>query len=134
MSKLMKTIFGSNRRNTLIAWMFVSPWAIGFLIFGMYPIVMSLYYSLCQYDVLRVPRFVGLQNYQALLFEDPYFWKSLWNTLYYVVFRTPLAIFGSLLLASLLNQQLKGMPIFRTIFFIPSIISGVVLSVIWLWM
>ncbi len=134
MDQFLKKILGSNRRNTLIAWAFVSPWVIGFLIFGLYPIIMSLYYSLCQYDVLRVPRFVGFQNYQALLFEDPYFWKSLWNTLYYVVFRTPLAIFGSLLLASLLNQQLKGMPVFRTIFFIPSIISGVVLSVIWLWM
>ena len=134
MDQFLKKILGSNRRNTLIACAFVSPWVIGFLIFGLYPIIMSLYYSLCQYDVLRVPRFVGFQNYQALLFEDPYFWKSLWNTLYYVVFRTPLAIFGSLLLASLLNQQLKGMPVFRTIFFIPSIISGVVLSVIWLWM
>jgi len=134
MKTIINKMLGHRKQDTLIAWLFVAPWAIGFLIFGLYPIIMSLYYSLCQYDVLRVPRFIGLQNYSQLLFEDPYFWKSLWNTLYYVVFRTPLSIFGSLLLASMLNQQLKGMPIFRTIFFIPSIISGVVLSVIWLWM
>lgn len=104
MKSLINKILGSHKQDTLIAWLFVSPWAIGFLIFGLYPIVMSLYYSLCQYDVLRVPRFIGIQNYQQLLFEDPYFWKSLWNTLYYVVFRTPLSIIGSLLLASQIGR------------------------------
>ncbi len=134
MSGILKKKGSSRTNQTLLGWIFISPWAVGFIIFGLYPIAMSFYYSLCQYDVLRIPRFIGIENYRVLLFEDPYFWKSLWNTLYYVVLRAPLAILGSLLLASLLNQQLKGMPLFRTIFFIPSIISGVVLSVIWLWM
>lgn len=122
------------RKQTLLGYLFVSPWVIGFLIFGLYPIIMSFYYSLCQYDVLRIPQFIGFGNYKELLQNDPYFWKSIWNTLYYTVIRTPLVILGSLLLAVLVNNTVKGIRFFRTIFFIPSIITGVVLSALWLWL
>jgi len=122
------------RNQALLGYLFVSPWAMGFLIFGLYPIIMSLYYSLCHYDVLRIPHFIGLGNYRELIMEDPYFWKSIWNTVYYTFLRTPLAILGSLLLAVLVNNAIKGIRFFRTIYFIPSIITGVVLSSIWLWM
>jgi multiple sugar transport system permease protein len=123
-----------NKKEMYYGFVFVSPWVIGFLVFGLYPIGMSFYYSLCQYDVLRVPQFIGLRNYSQLLFEDTYFWTSIWNTLYYTVIRVPLAIAGSLLLAVLVNNAVKGIKIFRTIYFIPSIVTGVVLSVLWLWM
>jgi multiple sugar transport system permease protein len=93
-----------------------------------------MYYSLCRYDVLRIPQFIGLGNYRELTMEDPYFWKSIWNTFFYTFLRTPLAIIGSLLLAVLVNNAVKGIRFFRTIYFIPSIITGVVLSSIWLWM
>ena len=66
--------------------------------------------------------------------DDKYFWQSIWNTLYYTALRTPLSIIGSLLLAVLVNNALRGMRIFRTIYFIPSIVTGVALSVLWLWM
>jgi len=122
------------RNQALLGYLFVSPWALGFLIFGLYPIVMSMYYSLCQYDVLRIPQFIGLGNYRELITEDPYFWKSIWNTVYYTFLRTPLAILGSLFLAVLVNNAVRGIRFFRTIYFIPSIITGVVLSSIWLWM
>lgn len=122
------------RREMILAYVFLSPWLVGFLVFGLYPMVMSAYYSLCHYDVLRVPQFIGLENYQVLLFEDPYFLESIWNTLYYTVLRTPLSIFGSLLLAVLVNNELRGMRFFRTAFFVPSIVTGVALSVLWLWM
>lgn len=115
-------------------YVFVSPWVIGFLIFGLYPIVMSMYYSLCQYDVLRVPQYIGLRNYKELLFQDNYFWSSIWNTLYYLVIRTPLVIIGSLLLAVLVNNSIRGIKFFRTVYFMPSIISGVILSVLWMWL
>jgi len=121
-------------QQAIWGYIFAAPWIIGFIIFGIYPMGMSLYYSLCQFDVLRIPLFIGFENYKTLLFDDPYFWTTIWNTLYYVAFRTPLCIFGSLLLASLLHNSLRGARVFRTIFFIPSIITGVVLSVIWLWM
>jgi multiple sugar transport system permease protein len=117
----------------LLGFLFVSPWAVGFLVFGMYPIGMSLYYSLCRYDVLRIPQFVGLENYAKLLVEDPYFWTAVWNTLFYTFVKAPLAILGSLFLAVLMNKTLKGMRLFRTAFFLPSIVGGVVLSVLWMW-
>lgn len=110
------------------------PWFIGFIIFGLYPMIMSAYYSLCRYDVLRIPQFIGFGNYQKLLFQDPYFWTSISNTIIYTVLRVPLCIAGSLLIAVLVNNAVKGVKFFRTIYFIPSIVTGVVLSVVWLWM
>ncbi len=122
------------RREILLAYLFLSPWVVGFVVFGLYPMGMSFYYSLCHYDVLRIPQFIGLENYRELLFEDSYFWTSIWNTLYYTVLRTPLSIFGSLLLAVLVNQSLPGIRFFRTAYFVPSIVTGVALSVLWMWM
>ncbi len=136
MIKVFKEIWKNpyRRSQAIVGLIFVSPWVIGFLVFGLYPILVSFYYSLCQYDVLRIPQFIGLRNYHQLLFEDNYFWLSIWNTLVYTVLRVPLSIIGSLLLAVLVNNAVKGIKIFRTIYFIPSIVTGVVLSVLWLWM
>ena len=121
-----------NKKNlTIIA--FTSPWVIGFLSFGIYPIIISFYYSLCQYDVLREPMFIGLENYRTIFYEDAYFWKTIWNTLYYTIFRVPINIFLSLLIAILLNRTLKASGLIRATFFLPSLISGVALSVIWIW-
>ncbi len=122
------------KKQAVWGYIFVSPWVIGFLIFGLYPIIMSLYYSLCHYDVLRIPEFIGLRNYKELFFSDDKFWISIWNTLFYTALRVPLGIIGSLLLAVLVNNAVKGIKFFRTVFFVPSIITGVILSVIWLWM
>jgi len=123
-----------NKQQAIFGILFMMPWFIGFIIFGLYPMIMSVYYSLCRYDVLRIPQFIGLGNYQKLIFEDPYFWTSISNTLIYTVLRVPLCIIGSLLLAVLVNNAVRGVKFFRTIYFIPSIVTGVVLSVVWLWM
>ena len=123
-----------NKQQAIFGIIFMMPWFIGFLIFGLYPMIMSVYYSLCRYDVLRIPQFIGLGNYQKLIFEDPYFWTSISNTLIYTVLRVPLCIIGSLLLAVLVNNAVRGVKFFRTIYFIPSIVTGVVLSVVWMWM
>lgn len=133
-SNLLKRIKHITEKQSFWGYVFVSPWAIGFLVFGLYPIVMSIYYSLCQYDVLRIPQFIGLDNYKELLFNDDYFWVSIYNTLFYLVFRTPFVIIGSLLLAVLVDNSIKGMNFFRTVYFTPSIISGVILSVLWMWL
>lgn len=117
-----------------LAIIFLSPWIIGFVIFGLYPMGMSFYYSLCRFDILRVPQFIGLENYRDLFFNDTYFWESIWNTFYYTALKTPLSIIGSLILAVLVNNSIKGVRVFRTIYFIPSIVTGVALSVLWLWM
>ncbi len=123
-----------NRQQVIFGILFMMPWFVGFIIFGLYPMIMSIYYSLCRYDVLRIPQFIGLGNYQKLIFEDPYFWTSISNTLIYTVLRVPLCIIGSLMLAVLVNNAVRGVKFFRTIYFIPSIVTGVVLSVVWLWM
>ena len=131
---MIKAIKNIINKQPFWGYLFVSPWLVGFLVFGLYPIVMSLYYSLCQYDVLRIPQYIGLRNYEELLFHDDYFGISIWNTIYYLLIRTPLVIFGSLLLAVLVNNAVRGIKYFRTIYFVPSIISGVILSVLWMWM
>jgi multiple sugar transport system permease protein len=123
-----------NRQQVIVGILFIMPWFIGFLVFGLYPMIMSAYYSLCRYDVLRIPQFIGFGNYEKLIFEDPYFWTSISNTIFYTVLRVPLCITGSLVLAVLVNNAVKGIKFFRTIYFIPSIVTGVVLSVVWLWM
>lgn len=130
----MKSFLLFEKRKALSGWLFVSPWIVGFLIFGLYPMVMSFYYSLTRYDILRIPQFIGVENYRRLFFEDPEFWISIWNTLFYTGIRVPLAIILSLLLAVLVNEAVRGVRIFRTIFFIPSIVTGVVLSVLWMWL
>jgi len=122
------------RREAILGFVFASPWIIGFLVFGLYPMVMSFYFSMCRYDVLRIPQFIGLGNYDTLLLRDPYFWTAVGNTLYYTFVRTPLCIAGSLFLAVLINRATTGARIYRTVFFLPSIITGVVVSVLWLWL
>jgi multiple sugar transport system permease protein len=113
---------------------FASPWIFGFLVFTAYPIVASLYYSFTYFDTLSPPVWVGAQNYTRLLAEDPLFWQSLRNTLFMVVFGLPASLVAGLALALLLNQKLRGMAIYRTIFYIPSIVPTVASSVLWMWL
>lgn len=127
------SVLTTRQREGLFGYLFASPWIIGFVVFGLYPMAMSIYYSLSRYDVLRIPEFIGFGNFKTLLFNDPYFWTAVWNTLFYTLVRTPLTIAGSLFLALLVNNALRGMKLFRTAYFLPSIIGGVVLSVLWLW-
>lgn len=122
----------SVNNHTLAGILFALPWIIGFLVFSLYPIVMSMYYSTTDFNMFQDPKFVGLQNY-VNLFKDPKFYKSLWNTVYMTVFATPLCLAAGLLLAVLLNQKVKGMPFFRTFFYLPSVVPLVASSMLWLW-
>jgi len=121
------------RRHMRNGLLFASPYIVGFMIFILYPLGASLYYSFCQYNVIMPPAWVGLQNFHELFFQDPLFWKALYNTLYFAVFSVPLALAFSLSLALLLNQKLRGMAVYRTLFFLPSIVPIVASSVLWLW-
>lgn len=123
-----------SRREGVTGYLFASPWLIGFFGLTLIPILMSFYYSFTRYDVLRPPMWVGFDNYYHLLFTSDKFWKSVWNTLYFTALRVPLVIFGSLLVAMLLSRPRPGVGLARTIYYMPSIISGVALSLIWLWM
>jgi multiple sugar transport system permease protein len=112
---------------------FISPWLIGFLAFCAYPLISSIYYSFCDYSVLSQPVFIGLQNYRDLA-GDALFWKSIYNTAFFAIFAIPLGLAVSLTLALLLHCSLPGTGIFRTIFFLPSLVPLVCLGVLWKWM
>lgn len=114
--------------------LFCSPWIVGFFVWTAWPILASIYYSLCRFDGIAPPRFLGLLNYTDLLFRDDLFWKSLWNTMYFVVIGLPVSLLWSLGLALLLNLRLRGQSIYRTLAYLPALIPVVAASVIWLWL
>jgi len=111
---------------------FVSPWILGFLAFTIYPLLASLFYSFTHYDVLRPPKFVGLENYTEMLLLDKVFRLVLYNTLYFVVIGVPAGFATAWLLANLLNRDLWGRSIWRTLFFLPSITPVVASVMVWL--
>jgi multiple sugar transport system permease protein len=120
-------------RTELTGLLFSSPAIIGLAAVMAYPVAASLYYSFCNYSVLKPPTWVGMANYERLL-TDELFWTSLWNTLYFAAFSVPLGIIVAFLLALLLNVKVRGMTVYRTIFYIPSIVPMVASSVLWIWL
>ncbi|MGQ9631614.1 MAG: carbohydrate ABC transporter permease [bacterium] len=119
-----------NLRNGLL---FISPWAIGYLCFILYPMVASLYYSLTDYDVVTPPFFIGFDNYKEMFFEDNLFWTSLYNTLYYAAFLIPLSLLTGITIAAILNMKVRGMALYRTVFYVPTIVPLVASSLLWVW-
>ena len=112
---------------------FISPWLAGFLIFTLYPILASLYLSFCEYRVLSPPKWVGIRNYVELFSDRDYFLPSLQNTAF-MFLELPLALALSLGIALLLNQKLRGMALFRTLIYLPSVVPTVAASILWLWL
>jgi len=111
----------------------ISPWLIGFIIFTLGPMIFSLYASFTRWNIFQPPKWVGLANYIRLFTRDRIFPKALFNTFYYTFLSVPISMVISLLLALLLNMKLKGMRIFRTIFYLPSLIPVVAMSMVFLW-
>lgn len=121
------------KRETLKGYLFISPWIIGFLIFTLYPMAFSLYSGFTFYDITSIQKWIGLKNYINIFAHDEYFITALKNTAYYVVFSVPLAIIFALCLALLLNSKVWGVKIFRTIYYLPSVLSGVAVTLLWMW-
>jgi multiple sugar transport system permease protein len=113
--------------------LFISPFIAGFTIFTVYPVLASLYYSFCDFDIISPAVFTGLANYSELA-ADERFHRAIWNTLVFTVFVVPVTMLTALVLAFLLNMKLKGQTVYRTIFFLPSIVPLVASSVLWLWL
>jgi len=124
---------GLGRREAIVGYLMLSPWILGFLVFTLGPMIASLYFSFCDYKVIKPPQFIGLANYQRM-FTDDLFYKSLRVTTTYTVASVPLGIVTALLVAVLLNQQIWGVRVFRTIFYLPSVISGVAVSLVFVWL
>jgi len=122
----------AQRRQLGKGLLFISPWLIGFAVFGIYPIVMAVYYSFCDYDVLREPVWVGPLNYQDM-WTDDLFWKSLKNTLIYAAFSVPLGLLLALTIAVMLNRPIPGRSFFRTFYYVPSIVPLVAVAMVWMW-
>ncbi|MBW7863595.1 MAG: extracellular solute-binding protein [Candidatus Hydrogenedentes bacterium] len=126
------TAKGYFRREYYAGYLFSLPWFMGFVIFAGGPLLFSLIMSFCDYDVLSPPRFVGLRNYQEMFFNDPLFYKSLWNTLY-MALGIPLGMAISLGIALLLSAETRGMAAYRTLFYLPAIMPAVAASLLWIW-
>ncbi len=120
------------RKEGVAGILFASPWIFGIFAFMFYPLLMSFYYSFCDYSILKPPVWIGADNYTEL-FQDEIFWTSVKNTIYYACFSLPLGMVFAIGLAMLLNTNVKGMTVYRTIFFIPSLVPMVSLAMLWLW-
>jgi multiple sugar transport system permease protein len=124
----------ARRREAIAGYLLLLPWAIGFALFVAGPLVASAVLSFTAFDVARPPRFVGLDNYVTAFTTDDRFLKSLQLTFIYAIVAVPLALFGSLLLAVLLNQRLRGTALYRTFFFLPSLTPAVAVAILWTWL
>jgi multiple sugar transport system permease protein len=122
-------------RDAVIGYLYILPWIIGFLAFTLGPMVTSLYLSFQHYSVIGTPRFAGLDNYtEALAGRDPLFWRSWGRTWLYAIMAVPLGLAISLALASMLNQKLRGTVLFRTLFFLPTLVPVVASALLWRWL
>ncbi len=124
---------GLRRREAVNAYIFMAPAILGLLLFLIGPIIVSLYLSFTDYNLLRDPRWIGLENYTTL-FEDPLFWTALRVSATYSIISVPLGLVLALTAAVLLDQKIRGIAFFRSMFYLPSIISGVGVAMLWRWM
>ena len=123
----------NKRHETILGWLMVSPWLIGFICFSALPMFASLIISFTEWDMLSKPEWVGFENYKTLFFEDPLALHSLNITILFTIVSIPLNIVFGLALAMLLNTSIRGLAIFRTIFYLPAILSGVAVALMWRW-
>ncbi len=122
-----------SQREAVAFYLSISPWLVGFVLFIAGPMVISLLVSFADWDLLSPPAWVGLENYRRML-DDDRFWQALRVTALYTLFYVPSDLAGGLLLALLVQPARRGARVFRTIFYLPTVLSGVAFVVVWLWM
>lgn len=120
-------------RQNVLGYLWISPWIVGFLVFIFGPMIASIGFSFTNYRIINDTRWIGLQNYTYAFVEDDLFWPSLAITFYYMLVSVPLGLLGSLLLALLLNQRLRGESILRTCYFLPSLTPAAAAAILWIW-
>jgi len=130
-STLARSLRGALQRNAP-GYLFLAPWLIGFLCLTLGPALMSLYLSFTDFDLLQAPNFVGLQNYIRMATADPKFIAAMRVTFLYVILSVPLKLAFALAVAMMLNRGLKGLPIYRAVFYLPSLLgASVAIAVLW---
>ncbi|HLK60565.1 MAG TPA: sugar ABC transporter permease [Chthonomonadaceae bacterium] len=120
-------------KKNWVGYAFISPWIIGFLVFTLYPFLASFYFAFTRYDIVSPPHWVGMTNYRMLFTTDPQFWKALGVTFRFAACAVPLGVVLGVGLALLLNLNLRGMSLFRTIFYLPSIVPTIATAFVFLW-
>ena len=120
------------RRNFLIGLLFISPWAVGFVAFLVYPIASNVWYSFTDYSGFGDAEYIGLENYRRMA-DDHLFWKSLYNTLYYTLLAVPVGVVVAIALAVAMNQAVREVAVYRAAIFLPSILPIFALSFIFVW-
>jgi multiple sugar transport system permease protein len=123
-----------HRRRTLEGYLFALPWIVGIFAFFLYPMGYAVYISFTDWRVTGISPWVGLGNYQRLFSSDPLFVHSLKLTSVYTVISVPLQLFVGFMMAYLLNQRVVGLGIFRTIYYMPAILSGPAIATVWGWL
>lgn len=129
-----QTMSKRERREAFDGYISLSPWIVGFLIFGLGPLLISIYLSFNEWSITRPPKWIGLDNYVHMFTGDPLFWQALKVTGKFVLLSLPLKLVFGLGLSLLLNLKIRGMNFYRTIFYIPAVISGVAVSLMWIWL
>lgn len=126
----------SNQRRKEAIWgiLFVTPAILGFLLWQLGPIIASLGIAFTDWQIAGQPNWIGLENFHRMFTEDRLFTKSLGVTAYYSLISVPLRLIAAFAIALFLNQKIKGLPIFRTIFYIPSLVPLIASSVLWIWL
>jgi multiple sugar transport system permease protein len=120
-------------RRNLEGWAFASPWILGFVLFTLGPMLASAVIAFMKWDLLTPPSFVGLENFRQALWRDPLVWHSLKVTTIYAAIAVPLNVVLGLGLALMLNSGIRGLRIYRTAYFLPSVLSGVAVALLWRW-
>jgi multiple sugar transport system permease protein len=128
----MSRLPGYKRREAINAYIMLAPWIIGFIVFTAGPMVASIVISFMDWPLLQAPKWIGLGNYK-FMFKDELFWISLYNTIYYTLIGVPLRVIAALCVALAMNLKLRGISVYRTIYYIPSITPAVASSIMWLW-
>jgi multiple sugar transport system permease protein len=120
-------------REELTGWLMAAPWIIGFLLFTAGPMLFSFYASFTKYNIIRTPIWLGVGNYVAMFTKDHFFYKSLLNTLWMVVVKMPIVMVVAISIALLLNVKLPGERFFRTVIYLPNVLSGIAAVFLWQW-
>ena len=123
---------GKVKPYNYIGLLYILPWLVGFFTLQLYPFLMSFYYSLTDLNLFRTPSFIGLQNFAQMLFANEDFWLSFKVTFIYVLIAVPAKLAFALVVAMIMNQKLRGINFFRTVYYLPSILGGsVALAILW---
>ncbi|MCM3712269.1 carbohydrate ABC transporter permease [Sporosarcina luteola] len=128
----MRKKLNYKRMEGLQGYVFILPWIVGFIAFTAGPLIFSFAASFTNYNITSQMDFIGFKNYENLFTADNLFWTSLYNTLYYVLFSIPLTTAGAIFLSALLNQDVPGIRFFRTIYYLPAVLSGVGVYLLWM--